>query len=81
MDSRRCWTASPRMDINLTNVRRSFGKVSIYLHIYVGPTYALEEIKLDSGFREFYAWCKANDIPVIIVSRCVYPPLADLRTD
>jgi 2-hydroxy-3-keto-5-methylthiopentenyl-1-phosphate phosphatase len=27
------------------------------------------DIKLDSGFKEFYAWCKANDIPVIIVSR------------
>ena len=28
-----------------------------------------KEIKLDSGFREFYAWCKAKDIPVILVSR------------
>ncbi|EEB87117.1 hypothetical protein MPER_15666, partial [Moniliophthora perniciosa FA553] len=27
-----------------------------------------DNIKLDSGFKEFYAWCKANDIPVIIVS-------------
>ena len=29
------------------------------------------DIKLDPGFKEFYAWCKSNDIPVIIVSRCV----------
>ena len=27
------------------------------------------DIKLDSGFKEFYTWCKSNDIPVIIVSR------------
>lgn len=29
------------------------------------------DIKLDSGFKEFYAWCKSNGIPVIIVSRFV----------
>jgi len=29
------------------------------------------DIKLDPGFKEFYTWCKSNDIPVIIVSRCV----------
>jgi len=27
------------------------------------------DIKLDPGFKEFYTWCKANDVPVIIVSR------------
>lgn len=27
------------------------------------------DIKLDPGFKDFYTWCKANDIPVIIVSR------------
>jgi hypothetical protein len=27
------------------------------------------DIKLDLGFKEFYIWCKSNDIPVIIVSR------------
>jgi len=32
-----------------------------------------ENIKLDSGFKEFYAWCKANDIPVIIVSSGMAP--------
>ena len=26
---------------------------------------------VDEGFREFYYWCKANDVPVIIVSRYV----------
>ncbi|KAF4618712.1 hypothetical protein D9613_009873 [Agrocybe pediades] len=30
-------------------------------------------IKLDPGFKEFYAWCKANDIPVIIVSSGMAP--------
>ena len=26
-------------------------------------------ITLDETFREFYYWCKANDVPVIVVSR------------
>ncbi|KAF8069232.1 HAD-like domain-containing protein [Lyophyllum atratum] len=32
-----------------------------------------KDIKLDPGFKEFYAWCKANDIPVIIVSSGMAP--------
>jgi len=32
-----------------------------------------KNITLDSGFREFYSWCKANDIPVIIVSSGMAP--------
>ncbi|KAF5378868.1 hypothetical protein D9615_006925 [Tricholomella constricta] len=31
------------------------------------------DIKLDPGFKEFYAWCKAKDIPVIIVSSGMAP--------
>ncbi|KAF9461728.1 HAD-like domain-containing protein [Collybia nuda] len=31
------------------------------------------DIKLDSGFKEFYAWCKSNDVPVIIVSSGMAP--------
>ena len=27
------------------------------------------DIKLDPGFREFYRYCRSNDIPVVIVSR------------
>ncbi|KAF8878470.1 HAD-like domain-containing protein [Gymnopilus junonius] len=30
-------------------------------------------IHLDSGFEEFYGWCKARDIPVIIVSSGMEP--------
>ncbi|WVO14512.1 hypothetical protein L204_102147 [Cryptococcus depauperatus] len=30
-------------------------------------------IKLDPGFKEFYAWCKANGIPVVIVSSGMAP--------
>ncbi|KAK4689159.1 hypothetical protein P7C73_g939, partial [Tremellales sp. Uapishka_1] len=30
--------------------------------------YLQTHIKLDPGFKEFYQWCKANGIPVIIVS-------------
>jgi 2-hydroxy-3-keto-5-methylthiopentenyl-1-phosphate phosphatase len=29
------------------------------------------DIKLDPGFKDFYKWCKENDIPVIIVSSYV----------
>lgn len=29
----------------------------------------LTDIKLDSGFKEFFRYCKSQDIPVIIVSR------------
>ncbi|KAG7094648.1 hypothetical protein E1B28_005472 [Marasmius oreades] len=34
-----------------------------------------DNIKLDSGFKEFYAWCKANDIPVILVSGGMTPTI------
>ncbi len=27
------------------------------------------DITLDSGFRDFFKWCKAHDVPVVIVSR------------
>jgi len=32
-----------------------------------------ENIKLDPGFKDFYRWCKTNDIPVIIVSSGMTP--------
>ncbi|KAG6884889.1 hypothetical protein C0993_007398, partial [Termitomyces sp. T159_Od127] len=32
-----------------------------------------QNIKLDPGFKEFYAWCKDNDVPVIIVSSGMAP--------
>lgn len=32
-----------------------------------------KNIKLDPGFRQFYEWCKAHDIPVIIVSSGMAP--------
>nr|ODN86156.1 hypothetical protein L203_04274 [Cryptococcus depauperatus CBS 7841] len=32
-----------------------------------------KSIKLDPGFKEFYAWCKANGIPVVIVSSGMAP--------
>ncbi|TFK38257.1 HAD-like domain-containing protein [Crucibulum laeve] len=31
------------------------------------------DIKLDPGFKDFYAWCKEHDIPVIIVSSGMAP--------
>ena len=33
--------------------------------------YFIADIKLDPGFREFYRYCRSNDIPVVIVSRSV----------
>ncbi|KAF8155689.1 HAD-like domain-containing protein [Crassisporium funariophilum] len=32
-----------------------------------------KNIKLDPGFKDFYAWCKSNDVPVIIVSSGMAP--------
>ncbi|KAG6872469.1 hypothetical protein C0995_009468 [Termitomyces sp. Mi166 len=32
-----------------------------------------QNIKLDPGFKDFYAWCKENDVPVIIVSSGMAP--------
>lgn len=51
-------------------------KSSVTIHYEANYTYSHVstyhlDIKLDSGFKEFYGWCKANDIPVIIVSRQV----------
>ncbi|KAL0960262.1 hypothetical protein HGRIS_011892 [Hohenbuehelia grisea] len=34
-----------------------------------------QNISLDAGFKAFYAWCKANDIPVIIVSSGMTPTI------
>lgn len=34
------------------------------------------DITLDVGFKNFYNFCKANDIPVVIISRFVCPPFA-----
>ncbi|KAI5119152.1 hypothetical protein M0805_005231 [Coniferiporia weirii] len=31
------------------------------------------DIHLDPGFKDFYQWCKANDIPVVIVSSGMTP--------
>jgi 2,3-diketo-5-methylthio-1-phosphopentane phosphatase len=33
----------------------------------------VENIKLDPGFKPFYEWCQANDIPVIILSSGMKP--------
>lgn len=35
--------------------------------------YLLEHIKLDLGFKEFYQWCAAKGIPVIVVSSGMKP--------
>jgi 2-hydroxy-3-keto-5-methylthiopentenyl-1-phosphate phosphatase len=35
----------------------------------------LADIKLDPGFKDFYRWCKAHGVPVVIVSRYVFSPM------
>ncbi|KAJ3862789.1 HAD-like domain-containing protein [Lentinula novae-zelandiae] len=40
-----------------------------------------KNIKLDPGFKEFYAWCKVNDIPVIIVSSGMTPTIRAVLTN
>ncbi|KAF7300548.1 hypothetical protein HMN09_00939700 [Mycena chlorophos] len=32
-----------------------------------------KNIKLDSGFKDFHAWCRAHDVPVVIVSSGMAP--------
>lgn len=39
---------------------------------FTRPWLAWTDIQLDSGFKDFYKWAKATDIPVIIVSRQVH---------
>ncbi|KAJ7768019.1 HAD-like domain-containing protein [Mycena olivaceomarginata] len=34
-----------------------------------------KNIKLDSGFKDFNSWCRANDIPVVIVSSGMAPSI------
>ncbi|KAI6103176.1 HAD-like domain-containing protein [Pisolithus croceorrhizus] len=36
-------------------------------------THGLSDIKLDPGFRDFYRYCKSEDIPVVIVSSGMEP--------
>ncbi|KAG9234624.1 HAD-like domain-containing protein [Amylocarpus encephaloides] len=33
----------------------------------------LENIKLDPGFKEFYTWCRANNVPVVVLSSGMVP--------
>jgi 2-hydroxy-3-keto-5-methylthiopentenyl-1-phosphate phosphatase len=35
--------------------------------------YLKNKIKLDPGFKVFFEWCKANDVPVVIVSSGMVP--------
>lgn len=82
MDFTKCWLVSSLMAIHLKNVKRSYELVRI--HFYITLLYRAKsqrsnifptpwvDIKLDPGFKEFYTWCKSNDIPVIIVSRRVH---------
>lgn len=40
-----------------------------------------KNIKLDPGFHEFYKWCKANGVPVIIVSSGMAPIIRAVLTN
>ncbi|KAK2461118.1 hypothetical protein APHAL10511_006645 [Amanita phalloides] len=39
-----------------------------------------KNIVLDTGFKDFYAWCKSNDIPIIIVSSGMAPIIRAVLT-
>ena len=74
--SGRCCKPWRPMDIRLRSVKIFSVKVrrAMYLLYFTllktfGGT--LPDIKLDPGFKGFYTWCKANDVPVVIVSRHV----------
>lgn len=70
----KCWLASLPMDTRSKNAKKFCERVgaSERCAIYINQG-RMSDIKLDPGFKEFYAWCKANDIPVIIVSRFALP--------
>lgn len=40
-----------------------------------------KNIKLDPGFNPFYAWCRENDIPVIVLSSGMEPIIRALLKD
>ena len=48
-------------------------------HCTCSETLPFQDIKLDSGFKEFFAFCKENDIPVVIVSRSAYARVGSFR--
>jgi 2,3-diketo-5-methylthio-1-phosphopentane phosphatase len=35
--------------------------------------YLLQHIDLDEGFREFYAWCRSKNVPVVVLSGGMEP--------
>lgn len=40
----------------------------------------LKNVALDPGFKDFYQWCAANDIPVVVVSSGMKPIIEALLT-
>jgi 2-hydroxy-3-keto-5-methylthiopentenyl-1-phosphate phosphatase len=58
------------MDTRSKSANNCYKRVSIPF-VAAPPAYQnyLSDIKLDSGFKEFFQYCKSRDIPVIIVSR------------
>jgi 2-hydroxy-3-keto-5-methylthiopentenyl-1-phosphate phosphatase len=57
------------MGIHLKNAKKSLRRVSADIMFSDTRLDFNSDIKLDSGFKEFYGWCKTNAIPVVIVSR------------
>jgi hypothetical protein len=61
------------MDTRSMSVNKCSKTVSLYRPSLLGQAVYirghLPDIKLDSGFKEFFQYCKSQDIPVIIVSR------------
>src|SRR6266404_4040348 len=71
MRSARCWRASTRTGIRSRNASRCSETVRLSARLPAHPS-RRADIKLDSGFKEFFHYCKSQGIPLIIVSRYVY---------
>ncbi|CAD6573041.1 MAG: hypothetical protein TREMPRED_000712 [Tremellales sp. Tagirdzhanova-0007] len=69
------------LNIEVLNERITFKDSFADMLATVSAKHSFEECKhvlqknigLDPGFKKFYAWCKSNDIPVIIVSSGMTP--------
>ncbi|KAF8632335.1 hypothetical protein AX15_001923 [Amanita polypyramis BW_CC] len=54
-------------------LRKSVWLSPVLFYYYLGLLTLQLDILLDTGFKDFYAWCKTEDVPVIIVSSGMAP--------
>ena len=56
-------------------LKKSTPRSSLASHIHIGAYRCASDIKLDAGFKDFHAYCKAHDIPVVIISSGMEPTI------